>query len=286
MDTQFRILFAALILGLSACTAPQNNEIKLSNDRQAIIGGEIVASEDLISKSTVALVASVRLKETEENKHLPREAQFICTGTLMSDNIVLTAGHCIPEVGDLYEEATLFVVFNQDLHQMTPSDVRVVENYRIHDDYEKVGEYGEDMNDIALARFSGVKPAHYSVAKFLPQDDLLVEGATVTLAGYGLIETDGVNTKSDEKLRKVDVAVVGEFGKTEVLLDQSKGKGACHGDSGGPAFMTVDNVPYVWGITSRGAGKNGVDDCSLVSVYTKFNTQQDFLLKALIELDY
>lgn len=285
--TNFKVLLVTGLLSATACTGPQSHIVNQDDNRTGIIGGEIVATDDLIAKSTVAIVASVMFRETEETKNMPnREAQFICTGTLISDNIILTAGHCVPQVGDIYEEAVLYVVFNTDMHKMNPGDVRIVDNYKIHPDYEKVGPMGEDMNDIALIRFNGVKPANYSAAKFLPDDSLLTAGQNVTLAGYGLIETDGVTTKSDEKLRKVDVSIVGDFGKTEVLLDQSQGKGACHGDSGGPAFVTVNSIPYVWGITSRGAGKDGVDDCSLVSVYTKFNAQQDFLIQALIELDY
>ncbi|MNY53743.1 Trypsin [compost metagenome] len=104
----------------------------------------------------------------------------------------------------------------------------------------------------------------------------------MTLAGYGL--TDGVNKTGDNLLRKTDVQIIEHFGKTEVALDQSQGKGACHGDSGGPAFLKVAGVEYVWGITSRGIGKDGVDDCSLFSLYTKVTAQQAFVDGALATL--
>lgn len=287
MKSKFAIAIVPLVLALSACTAPNNNSIVRHDNQAGIIGGQYVETEDLIAKSTVGLVATVIMRETEENKNLEsRSSSFICTGTLLSDNIVLTAGHCIPEVGEEFETVRVFVIFKDDINKATREDARLVEDYRIHSQYDQKGPLGEDMNDIALLRFEGTKPANYNVAKFLPTDTWLVPGTIVTLAGYGLYETDGVTTKSDERLRKVDVKVAENFGKTELVLDQRFGKGACHGDSGGPAFLTIDNVPYVWGITSRGAGKNDVDDCSLYSVYTKFNTQLDFLIQALMELEY
>ena len=50
-------------------------------------------------------------------------------------------------------------------------------------------------------------------------DVTVPEGTKVTLAGYGLIKTDGVNTESDDRLRKVQVEIAGNFGKHEILLD-------------------------------------------------------------------
>lgn len=270
-------LGATLSLMAACSPATKQNEVKLNTDSTSIIGGEIVEKSDVISKSTVAIIASVVTADNEEG-------QFICTGSMLKSNIVLTAAHCVPEVGDMFKQVELFVIFNTDLHQMKPTDVRKVIDYAIHDDYGTANEFGEDDHDMALIKISGTMPAGYQLAKFLNDESVLKPGAKVTLAGYGLIETDGVNTKSDEKLRKVDVEIVEDFGKYEVLLDQTQGKGACHGDSGGPAFIELNGTQYVWGVTSRGAGKNGVDDCSLVSVYTKIKAESEFITKALNKL--
>lgn len=198
--------------------------------------------------------------------------------------MVLTAGHCVP-VGDEIQEAALYIIFNSDLSRMQRTDVRLVSDAVIHPEYGKIGGQGEDANDVAVLKFAGAMPVEYGTANFLSDESLLTSGTKVTLAGYGLIETDGVNTKSDDRLRKVDVEIVEGFGETEILLDQTRGKGACHGDSGGPAFLEVGGIQYVWGITSRGAGKDGKDDCSLVSVYTKVGSQSVFINKAMKVLD-
>lgn len=274
----FKAAVAAGLLGsLVACSPAKQNAVNLGADSSSIIGGVTVDAKDPIAKSTVAIVASVKTADGQEG-------QFICTGSLLTENVVLTAGHCVPEVGAEYKEVVLYVIFNTDLRKMGRTDIRLVVDSVIHTDYGKTGSEGEDAHDLALIKFAGAMAPGYTVAKFLDDETLLKPGTKVTLAGYGLIETDGVNTKSDDRLRKVDVEVVEEFGKHEILLDQTKGKGACHGDSGGPAFLEVNGTQYVWGVTSRGAGKDGKDDCSLVSVYTKVKSESQFVQDGLKKL--
>lgn len=274
----FKAVVAAGLLGsFVACSPAQQNSVNLGADSSSIIGGAPVDAKDSIAKSTVAIVASVLTADGQEG-------QFICTGSLLTNNVVLTAGHCVPEVGAEYKEVALYVIFHTDLRKMERGDIRLVVDHVIHTDYGKTGAEGEDAHDLALIKFAGAMAPGYQLAKFLDDETLLKPGTKVTLAGYGLIETDGVNTKSDDRLRKVDVEVVEDFGKHEVLLDQTQGKGACHGDSGGPAFLEVNGTQYVWGVTSRGAGKDGKDDCSLVSVYTKVKSEADFIKDALKKL--
>lgn len=268
------LVLITVLSAVVACSPTATKFTESKSQGSGIIGGEPVPSDDGIAKSTVAIVATV---EGADGK----PGQFICTGSLLRNNLVLTAGHCVPKVGEQYKKVALYIIFNSDLSQMSRRDVRLVTDSLVHPDYGQAGEMGEDANDVAVLQFDGEMGTGYKTARFLADDSLLVAGAKVTLAGYGLIETDGVKTKSDDRLRKVDVEVVEDFGKTEVLLDQSKGKGACHGDSGGPAFLEVNGNHFVWGITSRGAGKDGVDDCSLVSIYTKVKAQAPFVNTAM-----
>lgn len=272
--TKKMIVALGLAGAMTAC-APQNKGSVANDNNSSIIGGTVVETSDQISKSTVAIIASIVDAKGEEQ-------QFVCTGSLIADNVVLTAGHCVPEVKE-GEKAGMYVVFTTDLNKLSREQVRNVNKVVVHPKYGQEAEDGSDANDIALIRFAGVKPAGYQLAKYLADESLLTEGATVTLAGYGL--TDGVNKTGDNLLRKTDVEIIQHFGKTEVALDQSKGKGACHGDSGGPAFLKgADGVEYVWGVTSRGIGKDGVDDCSLFSLYTKVKAHQAFVDGALATL--
>ncbi|MBO9665372.1 MAG: trypsin-like serine protease [Bdellovibrio sp.] len=175
-------------------------------------------------------------------------------------------------------------------------------------------EQGADNNDIALFKIDGDLPAGFKPAEMLTDDTLLKPGTAVTLAGYGTTSVKKtpvdpakfpdldeaiasgkvscnyakttcfiIRNQNENILKKTMVQVTQNFGATEVILDQSQGKGACHGDSGGPAFLNVRGVEYLWGVTSRGSGKDGIDDCSDMSIYTKANDQLDFINSTLKE---
>lgn len=269
------IFTIALSVLTSACSPKAAFDVELGTKSASIIGGVQVAKEDAIAQSTVAIVVIAKNQQDQD-------VQFICTGSLLEKNIILTAAHCLPN-SDL-KEAHMLVAFQTDLKKLTQADIYPVIDFAIHPSYGKVDEMGRGARDIALIKILGEAPKGYVPAKFLEDESILKRGTVVTLAGYGLNKTDGVNTESDDTLRKTDVLVYDEFGPTELVLDQTQGKGACHGDSGGPALVEVAGVQYVWGVTSRGIGQNGVDDCSLVSIYTKVKAESEFITEALAKL--
>ena len=105
--------------------------------------------------------------------------------------------------------------------------------------------------------------------------DELQNGKEVLIAGYG--RTDGVNKKGAGVLRKT-FATIAEthYGETEVLFDQQNGKGACHGDSGGPAFLSTPKGFIQWGVTSR-EHLDPEKDCTHFTIYTKIEPYLDWI---------
>ena len=88
-------------------------------------------------------------------------------------------------------------------------------------------------------------------------------------------------------LRKVEVALKNSgYSTTEVLIDQSQGRGACHGDSGGPAFLIQGGQAYLFGVTSRELVKPGSQaTCSSDVVYTNILAELSFLNSAASTLE-
>jgi hypothetical protein len=79
-------------------------------------------------------------------------------------------------------------------------------------------------------------------------EQYLVVGAEVVLAGFGAFQSD---LSIDGKKRQVKTTIHA-FEGPEVFVG-GDGKGACIGDSGGPAFLQVsDGTWRVFGVTSRG----------------------------------
>jgi secreted trypsin-like serine protease len=66
-------------------------------------------------------------------------------------------------------------------------------------------------------------------------------------------------------------------GKTEMIMDQTHGSGACHGDSGGPAFVKSGRTISLAGLTNRGYPDRAPDDCAHQVVYTKVPSYQRWI---------
>jgi secreted trypsin-like serine protease len=290
----FKILVLAASLTLVACSAPRSSVIAGSSD--AIVGGQDVASGAEISTGIVGIY--------------DHKVGAICTGTLLENNIVLTAAHCIGS-----NDEKMYIVFGTDMFKILESQddtlvhqyVRQVTSTRVHKDWNpEIEATGADWewNDIALIKFKGSIPQGFKPAKFLTDRAALSGGKTVTLAGYGVskIKISVVDPKSvkdldkaiengevycnqnksycekeestgDGLLRSVEVNI-SKVLKTEVVVNQRDGKGSCNGDSGGPAFVQIDGQFYLWGVTSRGDAS-----CNLDGIYTNALNYMDWIQK-------
>jgi hypothetical protein len=257
---------ACLSFGLSTATYAQDKFIDPSSLDQ-IIGGKVVDASDSIAATTVAIV-----NQTPDGTAL-------CTGSIVADDLIVTAGHCVGP-----DKAKMKIAFRRDLRG--DGTVLGIKGYVRHKNYGKMQD-DQDMYDIALIRIDGALPQGYTAAKLLDSSSSLGDGQSVTLAGYGITigkPTDADGDAGAGTLRKVDVNIQQAlWGQTEVLLDQRHGKGACHGDSGGPAFSNVDGELRLFGITSRGQ-EGGPDDCAGGAIYTNILAHQAFLKTAAAKL--
>jgi len=248
--TLWTTLLAAGIL--SAC-APSVSNQKTSglNFDSSIIGGDAVTADDPIGASAVWIYDQKR--------------SALCTGTLIAENMVLTAAHCTNE-----DPTQLLIVFSlslpQDGQPFDKSLVRQVVAGKTTDLWPNVTAQTKDTwGDIAVLRYDGTTPATAHPAAMLQGTQVLQKGTSMVLAGYGL--TDGVKETQSTGLRKVTVSLAGFISQSEFAFDQSNGKGACHGDSGGPAYVQVNGQWLVAGVTSRGG-----TGCVKFAVYTSVPT--------------
>ncbi|MBO9666564.1 MAG: trypsin-like serine protease [Bdellovibrio sp.] len=288
-------LTVVLALFVTGCGS-KTNTISSSKTQHGIIGGELVSSQDTLSKSIVGIY--------DDNEG------FTCTGTLLPDNMVVTAAHCVGK-----KTKGVFIVFAPDMESLlnlgpkflTHESVRAVVGMRAHPDFHLSQDPSVPGNDIALMKYEGTTPEGYVATKVVTDLSLIKPGAETILAGYG-VEKDTVievNPKKIKNLQKlIDAGVVfcdsddARFAKEcvreelegpailkattvvinsipndkEVILDQTQGHAACSGDSGGPAFIKVGDEYQLWGATSRsGLG------CNTDIVYTNVLSYADWI---------
>ena len=169
-----------------------------------------------------------------------------CTGTLVHPRVVTTAGHCLEE-GDPPE-----ITFGERWAAGAVRRARVERCFHGADSGVE-GDFGfcvlaEAVTDVPIV------PVLYGC-----ETAALVPGATATLAGYG--RRGGLSFSAGVKYA-VDVQL-GRIVANDIYVGSAR-MGACHGDSGGPAYLRLaDGSWRVFGATSR-----GTFFCNSQTIYT------------------
>lgn len=200
-----------------------------------------------------------------------------CTISLISESIAITAAHCLTE-----DPANLIVYFGTEPAAMEPEQlqVRKVQGYVVSPFWAHRQEEDVNNGDIGVIRFSGGLPKGFKPISLLKDVSHLSVGQDVILAGYGA--NDGKAGTGGGKLRYTTTTILKpDFTLTELAFDQSKGTGACYGDSGGPAYAEMDGELVVVGVTSRGTE----DDCSGFVIYTSVPFYLSWIERSATALD-
>ena len=195
-----------------------------------------------------------------------------CSGTLITDTVVLTAAHCLDTAtrgGSFIETSPLDLVIyigedpSVDLiaHVYTVSDVEIYSSY----------DRRALTDDIALIKLD-VAVTEATPVPFLPASLALSSsdaGGTVNFAGFGQTETgsSGVLMQVDGTIGGLGCAVSGcsSAGDTATQVSYSQPtSGPCFGDSGGPMFIERSGTAYVAGVTSYGDS-----NCTVYGVSTR-----------------
>jgi hypothetical protein len=185
------------------------------------------------------------------------ELNLVCSGTLISPTVFLTAAHCTSVLAE---------------NNVAPDDAWVTFDptadtnatfYR--GTYELNPDFGHDMgdpHDVAVVvldePISGIAPAALPTAGLLDQmnDAGTLKSTPFVAVGYGLVRDDKTggphNLRDNDERRYVEQS----FQALKPALIQfstnpaTDNGGTCYGDSGGPHF--IDNTDVVVAVTTGG----------------------------------
>jgi secreted trypsin-like serine protease len=251
-----------------ACSSQTSHTLEANLGNEKIVGGVQLDVNDEIAPHIVGLEIG---------------SQVFCTGVLVKKNVVLTAAHCT-DVS--FDPRLINIIFGKDLTQNIQK--RKVLGGVVTEKWPQLSEEmlndpEQSWGDLAMLKFEGEAPEGFAPARILGNAEKLTQGLDVIIAGYGLTKMPDQETLH---LLKTTVQLTNPaVTDSELLFEQFEGRGACHGDSGGPAFAKFNDKLFLIGITSRSATASGGENCLEGSIYTSVAKSIDFLVKAAKHLD-
>jgi secreted trypsin-like serine protease len=241
-STTIRSLLATLLLFLlAACPAKvgEGPTVPCGKVDQRIIGGTATTGDP----NVVMLLMG-----------FGSQASSLCSGTLIAKRVVITAAHCVDN-----NWGFIRVYFGSRQGQ-DPAVLgqRMGVAVKVHPAWNAYNL----TNDIALVRLDSDAPTQPKALNTEPMGSKLL-GQPVRLVGFG---ASNGTTKTGVGVKRQTLSKLDGIFSTKIRFNDGEHL-TCNGDSGGPAFMTINGQEKLVGITSYGDS-----DCAVYSMDTRVDS--------------
>ena len=195
-----------------------------------------------------------------------------CGGSLIANNKVLTAAHCVVNNGVIDDPASWTAVMGAIDNTSTSAITSKVLSISVPRQYRETGASGVNMPyDVAILTLAQPAPTDFPIVTIANRWDDKA-GTSVTAIGWGEVYPQNPDPSVDNKshypryLRKVDLNILTNKVCTDLnykgLINTSlqicatndQHGDACQGDSGGPLFKYEHNQFIQLGTVSWGEG--------------------------------
>ena len=232
---------------------------------QAVVNGSEILDADL----TKPWVAQIYYAESASEYYEP---QFICSGSLISDNKVLTAAHCVLDKG------FYFVTLGARTRDSEAPLLEVESVWRNprYSERKIVNDIGVLKLTKPVLNVSPIPLASNSMTKKINA------AKSYTVYGWGLDQNKSpavylktAKLTNQDKVAKSRLSKWGYSTTTMLaagnyLKNEKIYAGVCNGDSGGPLVSIVDGVETLIGVTSWGiTDRDGYCDLGYPSVFSR-----------------
>lgn len=274
----------ALLVGCGPAQDERTSDVK-------ILRGELIkeGQNDARRQSTVALTTDVA--RSGSTSSLMGQNKSFCSGTVIAKNVIVTAAHCLEKFDPktrtkqglmLPKESNYIVSFDTTVN----ADGRWIAAKKVipHPDWDPASTLSPVSkavpNDIGLIILSEDVPDSAKPVKIANANLELPKKTPVYLAGYGVTLK---RSKPDTgKLRQVTVKFKSSNSKRKAFSVGKFFRGACAGDSGGPAYVKVGSELQLAGATSTGVEIFGY--CiGIHNNYTDVRQYSDWIAKVISE---
>ncbi|MBL4633576.1 MAG: trypsin-like serine protease [Kofleriaceae bacterium] len=226
--TLSKILSLGLSLGLACVCAcapeAQDRNPAISQSQEPLIGGDVTDGDPAV----VALLLGSN--------------RSFCTGTLISPTVILTAAHCIDDLGN---DPNARIFFGGDTRGT--GQTFSVRAKKQHPMWTGNLANGHDVGMLVMD-FPHPNPDIAKVLNTSPISEHIAE--PYRHVGFGVYDRE--TGAADGQKRTGTVSITSTQG--DAIISGTSQISVCFGDSGGPAFLTIDGQEVVAGIHSFTSG--------------------------------